>query len=39
MSCRLRTEDGRGLRTVRQLDEGEVALRPITTYPLEASHD
>lgn len=33
--------DGRQprVRTVWQLDEGEVALRLITAYPLEAGHD
>lgn len=37
----LLTPDGRRprVRTVWQMDEGEVAPRLITTYPLEASHD
>ncbi len=37
----LSTPDGRRprVRTVGQLDEGEVAPQLITTYPLEASHD
>jgi hypothetical protein len=37
----LSAPDGRRprVRTVWQLDEGEVAPRLITTYPLEASHD
>ena len=37
----LRCPDGRRprVRTVWQLDQGEVAPRLITAYPLEASHD
>lgn len=37
----LSAPDGRRprVRTVWQLDAGEVAPRLITTYPLEASHD